>query len=274
MDEKAAAGDETKKSPWNSLEVARLLLAAITPLLLFWLGLLVNTQNIAREEANRDRSRKDQFQAEVRTMVRDAVARREAALIAKAARDEQSEHEIAMRREADDHDARLRREAIEEARGTRNLSRRVEVWNQVLPLIQAIRDRFSALIVRPVSQPPPTYLEMQDIEANMERADALMIASRRNFSSSFMSTYIEFTNAVGNTFMRVAYSHLGGQDLRERVSCLTLMYENLTFRVDAELADDGRGRHASDFRGDRVTEECRQLDPIYRRLRSGVSEAR
>ena len=46
------ARQEAPRSPWNSLEIARLLMAAATPLALFGLGILVSQQAVVCDQCS------------------------------------------------------------------------------------------------------------------------------------------------------------------------------------------------------------------------------
>ena len=66
--------DDRKKNPWNSLEIVKLIVGLLTPLLLFWIGYMVNDSLRTAEESRKQLETQRQL-AETRRAAIQALSR-------------------------------------------------------------------------------------------------------------------------------------------------------------------------------------------------------
>jgi hypothetical protein len=254
MADEAAAGGNDTKSPWNSLEIARLIVAAATSLALFGLGYLVSLQNVEREKGMRDEARADQFQAEFRSALRDALARREAKQDAQAAREVVFQHELAMRRESEAHDAIVRREmnerersahqeSVNEARLDRILERRTEFWNSAAPVLLDVHNRIRGAYLAwsrlraqradPAQISREVRARLPEITSNMNRIRSIIDPNVGNFSQRFVQAYdlylLEETVFLGELVGS------GEGPSPESFNALSRLYEDLVGSAQSDL---------------------------------------
>jgi hypothetical protein len=153
-----------RSSPWNSLEVARLIMASGTPLAIFVMGFVL-TQQSARQAATREQAERAQAAAEQRrdraaaaavdrrirqeTLARDDALRRageardDAIRRAADERDDAlraaaQERDLALRNDTIARDAAARRETVKLARLSTILQKRIEIWDRIGPIMPAL----------------------------------------------------------------------------------------------------------------------------------------
>jgi hypothetical protein len=195
----SAAPPEPRPSPWNSLEVARLVVTTLTPFAIFCAGAWISMEGRRHDEAIRQDSlaRDDQIRQEVAAredqlrqdeLHRDDLLRREAA-----------EREAARRSEADARDERALREsrrrelttnaqALASQRYMIQVQKRIESWDRLYPCVE---DAYSAARRSLAGSPPAA--EAAD---PMARCNPIYAAGSAYFSSGFRQAYQGFAGTV------------------------------------------------------------------------------
>lgn len=193
---KPDAADSEKKSPWNSLELAKILMAAATPLALFLLGYIVARQNVeettARDQAARAETAVRERQARTDTALRDRAARDEAYVRERALRAEGFEREKSLRDEAFRHEAATRQDALQRDRFERLAQKRMEFWEKLSPRLAAI-DRHVADAMRPGGQ-----IDRGRIQEIRRDCDDLFILYRPFITPGFRNAYSQYLSNLND----------------------------------------------------------------------------
>ena len=190
------------KPLWNSLEIAKIAVGALTPILLFSFGVVVTLSNTAdqrvyekqlrddataREEAARRIARADAKSASELADRRALAARQEAFRQQTVLAENAAASEAALQVQADERDARLRAESQRESRRNRILDRRMSVWNKAGPALNAAIDRL--LEVRSSNESAAKKVrEVKAIEADMSTILVEISAYDSYFSEEFVDS--------------------------------------------------------------------------------------
>lgn len=220
-DQTTAAGD-AEKSPWNSLEAAKLLVGSLTTLGVVVLGYLI-TVSTSREQRENDKAIRAEAAENARKDRNDAIARaRDAEIeqhrreehnrvraeqLAKEARDEAfarelalqdraAVREIAARNHAELREQRLRREAAEQAQSARIYAERLQIWNKATPRLATLMSHFDRydLLFRRREPFPPQLVESTREQINALRSDVL--AYSEYFGEGFRPALEAFITAA------------------------------------------------------------------------------
>jgi hypothetical protein len=159
---------EAKKPLWTSLEVAKLGISMLTPILIFSLGTLLAYQNKAAEEALRNSSADKEAAAKADATRRDDALRAEGIARDNKIRDEAFERDRMLRGEGYARDQRLRDEAVARENALRGetehaaklaalYGKRAEFWEKFRPLLVDV-DRAVSML-----RPNPKTDENQEI---------------------------------------------------------------------------------------------------------------
>jgi hypothetical protein len=253
-----AEASETKKAPWNSLEVAKLLMAAATPLAIFLLGVAVSQsaeeqrtkrENEARtkleqqENASRDAARRAQAAAREEARRDAEFAREEARRDAqqasqqafvreRALRAESDQRATLLRRESDLREAHLRSEAAVESRRNRLLDRRLELWERAAPDAATAHDA-AAQIVRANQVGQDLAMLRRDLVRSLSSYEAALAPYDGFFSTRFNTIRREFRMAV--TGFITALDN-GGQ-MADAYQLVDTSYRELMSVVRVELTE-------------------------------------
>ena len=207
-----------KESPWTSLEVAKILVSAATPLAVFALGWVVTQSDRA------ERSAREQ-QSELRAGLRDKAvreeARRDSAFVrAEARKDgEQARREtfqrqaeleeqafardVVLKRETDLREGLRRREAADEARRNRILDRRLEVWARAGPELARLEQLIDPLLQEFSIRPRRNSSDIaQRAETHLENYIGLIEPFHSIFSPEFARANRRYTGDIRYLLMR------------------------------------------------------------------------
>lgn len=204
-----AKGAPVERSVWNSLEIARLVMSAATPIAIFVMGYVLSQQS-ARQNADRekqakaeafarDQSEKKAAALQASQLRTETLAREDALRRADAERDEAirraaDARDDALRSAAEARDDALRRDAIAREEGNRRetlrlarigklFEKRGELWEQLGPKLSRINTHL-------ISDEPVTGDLRRDVEESERTWKAYVFYFPQSFNRA-VETYLD-----------------------------------------------------------------------------------
>lgn len=262
------------KSPWNSLEIWKLVLAGLTPIAIFLLGLFVTLYSHKREDQIRDQARaearlnakearlaeirlRDENRREQQRIRTDAVEteralRAEGAVVEAALRRESDARAAAVQRDSDAREAMLRREAGQQVRSNRILDKRIETWARAAPQLRRFNERMFELyrMVLQRHQAPASANVAAGFEAAIretwaarDEVEELIVPFQAFFSDAFNRAQSCFFSNSGLLLNQLHAIHLAAPDadlepLYAAWSAMEDAYGALTVRASLELREE------------------------------------
>jgi hypothetical protein len=205
---------EASRSPWNSLEVAKIVMSAATPLAVLAIGFLVTQQAARQEKQEKDRQaeaadNRERIaeagrvarEAQVRNEMaaRETEARQAAALLQRELRDLADERERQLRREgfarekalrdeAFRREEAVRREGMALAQSSKLIERRIEFWDKLAPNLSHVDRAIDRILVGQGTG--------EDVEGIFREGDDLFGLYRPYFSPKFETQYEQYKHRV------------------------------------------------------------------------------
>ena len=279
------------RSPWNSLEIARIVMSAATPLALFALGFLVSQQakheteveNRAKLEREADAAKnRAEYEKQIRNeraareeeaqraatdlqlRLRDLADRREA-----ERRREGFQHDKALRDEAFRYEEAVRREALQRGESEKINDRRIDFWDRLAPKLGRL-DKI-------IDQVLGSGSGIDDVETIFRESDELFSLYRPYFSTTFEDEYENYKDKL-RIFVDMAAKAKGNMLGHAEIDGLLIACNRyLVFRDGAaiEIAQSiGLARNGSVIpkAPHHRTAECdRRVNRAYERRKQGRS---
>lgn len=229
------------KSPWNSLEVVKIIMSAATPIAIAALGIMVSAQNsqesIAREANARKESiaRDDQTRREA--VQRDQEARREAILRGQVAADQAFQRETSLRDEGFRREDQIRRQALIREQFQRLADRRMEFWQKVSSKLAEV-DRIVAIVAAGDQNAEQRRSLVTNLRRIMRECDDIFIIYSPYYSGGLGIQYRLYKAAVQDLMLFLQATEDRGMRSGGRIidEMLRPQYERLLTMGAAEVA--------------------------------------
>jgi len=224
---------ESEKARWNSLEMAKLLMAAATPVALFSLGYCVSQQSTAESQAREDRITNEAILRDEVTrrlgLEHDAMVRSEQFSRERDLQVQAFNREKALRSEAIAREAAVRREAIDRDRAQRRFQMRIEFWSNLRPKLAAI-DQYAARVLS------GEETEFRDLETLKRECEDILILYHPFISPTFARDYGVYKHTLDNLLTTIKEGKGDSLFAKQAINVLRAIYFKFLYLGSEEVA--------------------------------------